>query len=546
MSIARTISAFAAGIASFALAAPAHAAWRVAETEHFVYYSESSPEDLKDTVTRMEMFDTLVRALTGNTRPSSPLKVQMFEVPDMNEVNRIAYSSGGIGGFYSNSEQGPYLITFRNNKRDSASAFRAGNTADIWAPEVRQHEYLHHYMYQYFNTNYPAWYTEGFAEYYGTMAFPEPNVAEIGHAPYYRLDAIRNGFWVDTEKLLSARTPGELREMGYAVYTQGWLLTHLAATNPERGKQLKDYLNRLTHGESYGAAAKAAFGDVKQLDKDLHEEAKHLNATRLSLKPMNIGPVKITELSPLDSALVTYKMRLMVGIDKGDYSVMRQNVRELRKANPNDLMGLEMQARLAIEDEDYADAQAMAEQMLEVDQASATAKDLLGYAKVRAIKLGSPSSEYDPARRLIAEAAKADPENPEPLVHFYMSYLLTDTIPPETAQAGLMKAHELAPGYPYTTELLARDFEARGMIDDAIFMIKPLAYATFEGSESEQAKRKRAFAKAVDKYGRLVVPETAADMLRRLEAKKDGRYDEKTGKITPKPGEEAASASPAK
>ena len=170
------------GVSVFAFAAPAHAAWRVAETEHFRIYSEATPEELSATVTRLEKFDKIVRAMTGNSKPSSPVKVTMFQVRDMLAVAQtIPYPTRGIGGYYTTSFKGPHLITMRQDLRESGATRGRASQSIRWGPEVTQHEYLHHYMYQYFPANYPAWYSEGFAEYYGTMAFGENNSVEIGH-----------------------------------------------------------------------------------------------------------------------------------------------------------------------------------------------------------------------------------------------------------------------------------------------------------------------------------------------------------------------------
>lgn len=530
--IFRTAAALAAGTAALALAAPAQADWKTVETKNFIYHSEDSLENIKENVTHLETLDTLVRAITGNKKEPGIAKVRIFEVQDMAMLNRLVGSPGGLGGFYTNNDMGPYLFTFRQAISRNQSAFKTESSQQVWGPQVRQHEYLHHYMYQYFNANYPSWYSEGFAEYYGSTTFPEENVVEMGHPPMFRLESLRNNKWVPVSKLLTARSYDEIGadNLG-AIYAQGWLLTHMAARNPERGKQLGDYLNRLTKGESYADAAKAAFGDLDQLDRDLRAHRNDLKAVRLSLKPLDFGQIKVTERTGLEDELFTYVMRLNIGIKESDLPLIRETVRKLRAPNMNLPLGIEVQARLAQQARDWKEELALGEQLLAQDPDSALGKYFKGHALVELVEKGAPETAYDEGRKLLAEAAKDDLTNPEPLIDFYRAYLKGDGIPPASAQNALMEAYKLLPGYAMTRMYVARDFEWRGMYDEAIHVISPLAFGSFEGTDGQKKRRAKATAEMVEKYGRAVVVDTPIEMLKRLEAKRDGKWDEKTGKI---------------
>ena len=531
MKLRKFISSLA-GVSALAVATPAMADWKTVETENFVYYSEGKTEDIKQNAVRLEMFDRLVRALTNNQREGTASKLRIFELKDIDTLQRLS-GAYGAGGYYTNNDMGPYVVVFREDVRSSGTMFKTNQNSVRWGPEVRQHEYLHHYMYQFFNANYPSWYSEGFAEYYGTMAFPEENVVEIGHAPYGRMNAIKRGGWLPAEELLTARSYGEVSNLG-ALYAQGWLLTHMAARNPERGKQLADYLNRLVAGEDYGDAARAAFGDLDKLDKELKQHSKDIQAVRLSLKPMDVGAVEVTEMSEFESDMFNYIMRVNVGIRDNDIGRIRSHVREVRQANPTNLLGLEAQARLALRAEDYDDVLTQAEAFLAQDPNSAMGKMFKGVALVMKVDKNAPANAYDEGRDLLAQAANADPSNPEPLIYFYRSYLLGDGIPPADAQNALMRAHQLLPGHRQLRMYAARDFEWRGMIDEAIFMVNPLAFGSFDGDERAQRRRDEAIAEAVEKYGRMVVEDTPKEMLDRLVAKRDGTWNDETQTIASK------------
>lgn len=518
-----------------ALSFPAAAAWRVAETEHFVYYSEAPDAELRETVVRMETFDKLVRALTGNTRPSSPIKVTMFEVATMDDVNAtFPYPSRGVGGYFSTTAQGPFLVTFRNAVRDRNSAFRAAQQSITWGPEVRQHEYLHSYMYQYFNANYPTWYSEGFAEYYGSMSFPEPGVVEIGHAPQFRMNAILRQPWLPASKLLTAKSYADLDDVGM-LYAQGWLLTHYAAQNPERGRQMQQYLRSVATGVAYDKAAKDAFGDLEVLDNELKKHARNLRAVRLSLKPVDVGKVTIRELPPVEDAMMRYRIRLNSGFARSALPIAVRAVRAARAADPANLEALHIQAQLENLAGLPADALKTAEAILARDPDNVWGLTEKGKAMVGLLTAQSSPSAWAAARAPLEQAAKRDKLAIEPRVALYRSFEGQGGLADLVAQNRLVEAFNLLPQDDDIRYLLARDFELRGMLDDAIQVIEPAAFGSFEGDEGKKKKRERARAQAAERYTNISNYESPRDMLARLTAKKQGRWDETAQAIKPVP-----------
>lgn len=523
-------------IAPFAavLPSPAAAAWRVAETAHFIYYSEAPEAELVQTVTRMETFDKLVRALTGNTRPSSPVKVTMFEVASMDDVNAsLPYESQGVGGYFSTTAQGPFLVTFRNTLRQGRnSAFRAAKQSITWGPEVRQHEYLHSYMYQYFNANYPTWYSEGFAEYYGSMTFPEPGIVEIGHAPHFRMDTILRQPWLPVAKLLTAKSYADIDNVGM-LYAEGWLLTHYAAQKPARGKQLQQYLKSVATGMAYDQAAKDAFGDLDALDKELKKHARDLKAVRLSLKPVDVGKVAIRELPPVEDAMMRYRIRLNSGFAYSTLPLAVRTVRAARAADPTNLKALHIQAQLENLAGMEAEALKTAEAILAQDPRNVWGLTEKGKAMVGMLTRQSNAAAWAAARAPLEQAARLDTLAIEPRVALYRSYEGQGTLADVDAQNRLVEAFNLLPQDDDIRYLLARDFEQRGMLDDAIKVIEPAAFGSFDGDEGKKKKRERARAQAAERYTNISNYESPRDMLARLTAKKEGRWDEAKQAVKP-------------
>ncbi len=527
--------------AACALAVPAHANWRVAETDHFILYSEAPEDEVVETVTRMETFDTLVRALTNNTRPASPIKVTMFEVADVDAVNAtFPYPSSGVGGYYNSTEDGPFLVTFRNVMRTGRrSARKAARKSYDWGPEVRQHEYLHHYMYQYFNANYPSWYSEGFAEYYGTMAFPEENVVEIGHAPYFRVDTIRENAWLPVRKLLTAKSYADVGQDIGQLYAEGWLLTHLGAQNKERGAQLQQYLAAVAAGTPYEEAATNAFGDLDVLDAELRKHRQNINAMRLSLKPMNLGTIPVRELTDMESRLMRYQIRLYSGYEKSALPQIVGAVREIRAEAPDNVMGLEIQAQLENLANMPEQAAQTTEHLLRIDPTNIVGLTERGKALTGQLSQSSDDAAWSEARKPFQAAIAASNIAIAPRVAFFESFLAQGQSPSVEAQNRMVEAFQLLPQNDEIRYLLARDFEQRGLIDDAIAIIEPAAFGAFDGDAREKRRRGKAMERYAERYTNIENYETPRDMLDRLEAKKDGRYDPETNTFTPKNPEDS-------
>lgn len=529
-----SLSAIATGLfAVTMIAPPAQAEWRVAETENFIYYSEAPPEELRETVGRMQIFDKLVRGLTGNTRPPSPLKVVIYEVADMDEVNKtFPFPSQGVGGYYNSTTQGPFLVTFRNNLRTSGkSMLKTNQESRAWGPQVRQHEYLHHYMYQYFNTNYPSWYSEGFAEYYGTMAFPEPNVIEIGHAPFFRVDAIRSGSWLHVEKLLTAKSYADVGDSLGLLYAEGWLLTHLASSKPERGEQLTAYLNAVAAGTPYDKAAKDAFGDLDQLDRDLRKHLNGFQALRMSLKPQDNSSIRVQELGAMESELMRYQIRLYSGYEYGDLPNIISFVEKIRAQQPDNLMGLRVQVQLENLADKHQDALKTATRLLALQPGDMTGLTHLGIAQAGVLTPQSDDAVWEAARASLREAITASATAVEPRVALFQTYLDQGVMPSDEAQNQMVIAFKLLPSNDDIRYLLARDFEQRDFIEDAIKVIKPAAFGSFDGDEKEKARREKRLAEASKRYSNVSIFESPADMLKRLEAKLAGTWNDSSATV---------------
>ncbi|HMT40587.1 MAG TPA: hypothetical protein PKC48_07995 [Sphingorhabdus sp.] len=505
----------------------AFAEWKVATSGLLTVYSEEDEASLKETVTNIEVYHRLLKAYSQSKKEGSPLRLTVFLLRDTTALQSfLPGDNQGLLGFYSATERGPYLVSVRRSVRPTGTRKAVADNSKDAAPKILQHEYGHHFMYQYFPGLYPTWYSEGFAEYYGSMDFLPNNVVEVGHAPFYRMDVIRSG-WYPMRKLLTAKSYADVGDSLRNLYAQGWLLTHYAASNPERGKQLNQYLVAITQGVKYDEAAKAAFGaDIDKLDDEMKAHAKNLTAKRLSLKPMDVGPITIRSLTKGEAAMLQTEMRLNSSFERSVLPLVVRTGRQVIKDNPTDLGAMMTQLEVERLAENFDEAVALADRILALSPNNAKAMAIKGMVQVDKLLAAKSTDDaaFAEARKPIRAAIKIDPNLATAHVGLYKSYSLRGILPPAEAQNGLMKAHQLIPRDRDIRYMLAKDFEDRGFIEDAIFIIEPDAFGALDGDEKKDERQKKKDRKRLqwlaDNYTGVVVREDAKDMYERLIAKK--------------------------
>ena len=521
---------FAAGVATAAVmaATPASAEWVEVRSTNFRFYSEDDPSDVVERVENLEKLDKIVRTVTGNKQAPSPLPVTAFELYTMGDVQKSSLGVEGAAAYYTTSEEGAHLVTFHRPVKTSAGG-RLKRTYNI-QDEVTQHEYLHHMMFQYFPTNYPTFYPEGFAEYYGTIQFEDDDVIVVGHAPFGRLESMRN--WLPVRDMLTAKSYADVSNLG-GLYAQGWLLTHMAASRPERGKQLQQYLSAVAKGTPYEEAAEQAFGDLDAFNKELRAYKDEVTALTIKLDGIEPGPVEVRQLSPVEEQLVEVELALRSVIKYSELPGLASKVRSVAGAVPSEEYGAGLLALTEYLAGDEVAAAKAAKRAVELDANSARGNTVLGMLAVDALaERGNASdAEWDAARQYFRTAMAADDTDTRNLVEYYKSFDKQGVIASAEGQNALMRAFQLMPRNDDVRKMVAADFERRGMIDDAIFIISPAAFGTFDGDEREKEKRDRAMREYAEKYTKITVDETPLEMLKRLEAKRDDRWDEATQSI---------------
>lgn len=500
--------------------AAADADWIRAESTNFIAYSEGTPEDLKARVTDLEKFGHVLQAMTGARRPKDvPVKIKVYFVRTTNDVQRtLPFPVGNVAGYYNTTMRGPFTVMPRVADRQPRGTRFREPTLD--AKTVLQHELTHHFMFQYFPAAYPAWYTEGFADYAGAIEIDENDVAKVGLFLDDRASALRRMDWVPLKTLMNPR-PGKDRFPSIVYYSQGWILVHYFNKDDASKKKLRDYLLAINRGATFEQAMKV-LGDIDALDREVREYSQLRNLPAVGTKYLSLdpGPIEIRPLAAVESALLDYQLRLSSGIPKSQAKDFAEQVRAIAAGasdNPYALGILVDAERLA---DNRAQAIATVDRWLAARPNDPWALYHKGELEIEGLAAAKSADKaaWDAARARLTAAAKLAPDEPRILRAVYDGYLAQGMLPPPAAQNLLARALDLIPRERSLRHAVALDYERRGMIDDAIATIAPLAYAAPE--EDEKGRREREKMEARFALAGDVDIETARDMLTRLEEKK--------------------------
>lgn len=489
---------------------PAAAAWKEARSKHFAVYSEGSEERLRKTIADLEKYFFMLHFMTGTKPRPNPTPVKVYIVQGTDEVAEVM-GGGGAAGFYSATHRGPIAVTI---------AAATGGEFGLGAQEVLLHELAHHFMYQNAPAAYPSWYSEGFADYFGTAKIRAKDVIEVGHPMANRYLAFEANEWLPVRKLLTAKSYADVGGRVFLLYAQGWLLTHYLQQSKKRGGQLQRYLTALNAGKSYEAAAEESFGDIKALDDELRDYSGNRRVTVMSLpfKPIDVGTVTLRTLSPAEDALLPLEMKLGRGIYRKEAPRFAESVRNRARRFADDPYALKLLVEAERAAGDQQAARAAVAQWRKVAPNDPLAMMHEAELAIDALVAAKSSDEetWDAARETLLAANKLAPRNPEILLAYYSSYRRQNVLPPPAAQNALVRAFEIVPQADQLRHMVATDYEARGMIEEAIHTIKPAAYQLH--AETDAKKKERA-EKEREKWREVgdARSETALEMLTRLE-----------------------------
>lgn len=462
----------------------AQAAWRKAESDHFIVYGRSD-KIVREYATMLEDFDDLLRTVHGRAKvETTPVrKLPIYLAPTQTELRRILPSANGyIAGFYSPTVTDVFAVVIKTESNEGD-----WNKGDDFA----LHEYVHHFMMQYYSNAYPAWLSEGYSEYYMTASL-ESDRRVIGDFNRARaLSLLEPGMvWHPIEDILRKR-PGELGKWnGPIYYAQSWVLTHYILSDPQRQALLPRYLEVVRGGRDPVAAWKDVFGDDPDALTD--KLRRYLNRSlqvKVLPRPQRFtARMTITALPSAADDLLLDAQRLKLGVEKEDRPKLLASIRSDAAKAPNDRFARLVLARAEVFIGDRAQGQAILTALLAANPNDEEALILLGESHLA-------NGYEDEARRavgfaeagkLFVRAFKINPDNPATL-HGYADARALEPLTDNLVNVRL-KAVELAPQISHLRLDAAQALIEKKRFDAARTVLIPLASNPHGGGDVDTAR----------------------------------------------------------
>ena len=463
----------------------AQAEWREARSRHFVLYGNMSEDSLRTMATRLEQFDGAMRQLHAlpeqEGQESNPVTV--YVLPDESAVRRL-YGKGGdhVAGFYEPRVSGSVAFTPMRGQGDGLNALK---------PQiVLFHEYAHHFLLGNSRIAYPAWYSEGYAEFVSTARFDREGIM-VGVAAQHRAYGLIDSSKLPIETLFDSTRrkldPGELDQ----VYGRGWLLTHYLQFDRTQAPKLNEYLKLLNQGVPSIAAGDKAFGSLKALDRSLDAYLRRSTIPGLLIRFDRLpkAEIAIRTLGPGEQAMMPLRMQSDRGVNRTTGQQVYDRAAKIAASYPNEAVVQGWFAEMAYDVGQDVVAEAAADRALVADPKSQQALLYKGLLHLRRAysEHSKDAARWREARSWIIRANRIDPNSAEPLATFYRSFLMAGEKPSESAVAGLERAFDLVPQDKGLRFMLAGQQINADQIDEAKRTLRPLAFDPHSAADNPAA-----------------------------------------------------------
>ena len=379
------LAAFAFSASSGWCASPE--AWLELRSPHFTVVTDTSEKQARHIADQFEHMRWVFQTLfpKGNVDPNPPIVV--IAVKDRKEFQALepaAYLAKGqidLAGFFLHGPDKNYILVRLDAQQEHPFA-------------VVYHEYTHvllsgaaEWM--------PLWLNEGLAEFFQNtdihdkyVELGQPSANDILYLREQRLLPLATLFKVD-----STSPYYHEEQKGSVFYAQSWALTHYLELTDKRANtnRLGAYVDLVSKHQDPITAAAQAFGDLKQLQKDLEAyvargnyEFFRLNAsTTIDPSTFQVKALTLAQANAVRADLLAYNQRTV------DARALLDTV---LRDDPDNTLAHETMGFLSFHAGDLASAQKWYEQAIKLDSQS-----YLAHYYYAAIAMQSGSSGNDAA-----------------------------------------------------------------------------------------------------------------------------------------------------
>lgn len=492
------------GAAMAATPAMASDDWWLAESDHFRVYSEGGEEMAHDVAESLERLDQSLRLFRGLPLDEGEVKdgekVTIYQTGTSGDIGALIDSPSVAGFFSPRAGNSVAFVPAEERRRSRGRLGTRQNSGDDLEPgQVLFHEYTHYFSRQHAPAAYPFWYSEGLAELFATISFRE-NGFNLGEPPRYR-DFALSQLSFKVEDILDLDTEeGRVNIMDIQrQYAYGWMFTSYLSFEPSRQGQLANYLRLVNGGMENLEAARQAFGDLRQLQRDL--ERYHRGRARAIAVdfPQGSAPeIEMRQLSVEEAAAMPVHIRSTAGVTKERAKAVLSDAREVLARYPNSPAVINAAMEAEFDMDNYTAAASLANRLLAAEPNSIRAH--LYLAKVALAQAKEDPSKVLTAREHFVHANQIDPQRPDILLGYFNTFVYAGEAIPEAAKVGLEQAFGISPFADDIRRSLAYLLMMENRDKEAMIILGPVVNLPHaSGKEIEEFREKVEKAKSGDR-----------------------------------------------
>jgi tetratricopeptide (TPR) repeat protein len=234
--------------------------WVAIETQHFEIWSSLGAEDSLHLAVDLERFRAATGFIAGREIPAEAIRTRVF-----------AFDDRGIGRPFAYQSQRSFLLA---RQPGDVIVLRTGGgwEGDAWAP--LKLAYARRLLWNSAPESEPPWLDEGLPQIASTLTSRDQG-ALAGALRQDHLETLRGSQWLPFDRMIGAADLSTWSALERATFeAESWALCHYLTFGARPGAlpegTIARYRARLRAGDPPGPAARAEFGDLRELQRDVY------------------------------------------------------------------------------------------------------------------------------------------------------------------------------------------------------------------------------------------------------------------------------------
>jgi hypothetical protein len=317
--------------------------WVQVRSAHFTVVTDLGEKQGIEVARRCEQMRAAFHLLMSHARTDDPVPLLIWALDGQKEVDDLLGRSKGkhTGLFLAGEDRNFILVDASGDPRRAV-----------------YHEYMHELLNANISAAVPAWFEEGFAEYFSTMQV-NARATRLGLVPLGELRFLReNGKLMRLPDLFAVRQDSQLYNQNGPLqamfYAESWLLVHYIFDH-QLISRAQPLFSRVAGGQGLSTALQAEFGvSATRLEEELLEYAKGEGFRYFSLPAFELpDEIAVAPLSQITMQALRFDVRWQGSIhhSKEEVAAYAQKMRSLLRQEPNNPTVLQRLASISEEEE---------------------------------------------------------------------------------------------------------------------------------------------------------------------------------------------------